>query len=1375
MGRKKITIYPSIVEDINAAEEIKEIPNLGNPKCMKRGCCVHPRDKRYYHPWLNLQELTHGGKAQCGYPATHNCNYNIYYDIKGYRNTCPIAGCNGTFHTPALLKLAGFNFEEKGIKEGATIHSITVEFEHRCSGVDVGNGKQHYNWGPNFTSTSVSTPRIYCIKGAKGKEVPLTDELIGNNPPISTKYKGTGGTLTSDKLTSDNILSDDFAIYIRYGPNLNTNPGIIFLQGLKITVEFTNINPVIMPFKKSTDVYANDSKHCSSTLMQFVSAGYINFNGIIEEGDDSESLVSNIKLDKNSLPSGVSVVDEYIVDDKYKVFKFKDNSDVAGEKNIRYYLDIYPETDVLIPYDAKILQKPNIKIQNQYLKDDNLELYEEGEEYISAYDGCCDFINVYFDKVIDEPDLQLDVLKDFDGTGNILINDGNYTNMKKWYSAVAHQSCGTHTAWFQRSYWDKNGQRILEDINKAKIINYSVNGQNIQFKIYDPDNQDLKYIQDKNPATQYQEIKIQRIDSQPLTDAKVTIYDETNPDKTIIVGEDGTDTSFKKNEIKTIKINKYYAGQYHVRVENRSQEGCSINPSEELITITANHRQYHDKISIRGEDSTSFNYDYLVAWEGDNVHSPINIDSTHIGRSFDDIRLCSNDAQTGLSELGIATLKVSNTTTDDLTNIRIELNTLKEEDGNKLQTTDEWVVRGGMFYNFYNNFNDVNREITNIVSVENLTPDNDLVGEENVYILIKRLPAKEQIEIKIPFEGTSEKEILLQYLIFEEPQTLYYPNCQTQIPVNYIRLNIYDSLLTMLDITGDNDLLMMDKSTCPQRCYRHTDGEKNPDKPYDNPYAPLTYKITNIDSSSFEENELAPFVIKNSIEVDPYRILDKKGNIIYEKNASGEETYSSDRIKINRKDNIEIKSLSNQIVSAYVNYPQLEEQIIKGRTDKNGEVTFYIDIPETLGDTYYSIEELFNNFLHIEYEGDLIYNSSIIQGNVTPIDTVLRYSRFFYKNKEYAYANRNITIKAGDTFRLVGYFGYKEDISDYDDNILEVVQHILNRPLYLYRRIDGEWKKIQTLITSKYDGTYNFEFSIKNTSKEDKSLAEIMLDIGLVFKGDTLYNGSVINYTGDSIIDNKKTTKLQYFDDWRSYKTGTTAAIKVKLESYETVMTNEITFDASIIDPGDSDSITVYYKMCNLKDYNCYTSKDNYDKIYRCELYKGIFSTSLETNSYKLITNKTELPIYCGIISDFDIKAKLESKVIESSKVNVIYITVENKIKYNKDVNLEIDLGQIISDNYLGDYTYLSINNDDGDYAINTEIGDNDNENVIISWKIGDMEPYTTSKATIKIKADDIGLSDIRIFGYDYLHTKGTDDDLSNIGKDLCGSECDKE
>lgn len=1366
MQRQKITIYPSKIEDINANKEILEIPNLGNPKCMKRGCCVHPRDKRYYHSWMNLKELKTGGLAQCGYPATHNCNYNVYYDIKGYRNTCPIGGCNGTFHTPALLKLSNFDFKEKGIQKGATIHSITVNFEHRCNGVDVGNGRQHYNWGPDFSSINISTPRIYC---AKGKDV-LTHEFIGNNPPVSKKFKGTGAILIGDKLTSDNLLSDDFGIYIRYGPNLSTNPGILFLKGLQIIIEFTNIKPALMGTDDKQSVYVNNSKHCSSVLKQTVFGGFINFDGTISPNTPQNGLGKYIKVDEKTLPNGVTKIGETLVNESYKEFSFKDNSEIVGEKRINYYLENYPEVTTSVPFDGKIFRKPKIKIEKQYLKDDkNLELYKEKEEYITAYDGCCDYLYIYFDSVKNTPDLKLNVIGDSIDNNNILIdnNKTDFTNMKKWYNAVAQQDCGTHTAWIQRCYIGKNDEEIQEDISQAITVNYEVIGQQIKFKIFDENNPDLKYSQNKNPDEQYQEISIQRIDNQPLTNAIVTIFDETNPQKTIVVNESGETISFKKQEIKKIKINKYYSGKYHIRVEVQNQQGCKLTPTEELVTITPNHIQYHDKITIRGEDSTSFDYEYLVAWEGDNIHTPINIKSTEIGRTFDDIHLCSEDAQTGLSEMGIAILKVSNTTTDELKNIRIELNTLKEEDNETIQTTDEWVTRSGVFYNFYNNFNSVNNDIIDIVDVENLTPDNDLTGEENVYLHIKKIPPKQQLHIKIPFVSTTEKQVFLQYLIFEEPQTIYHLDCQTPRLNDYITLSVYDSILTSLDITGDNDLLFMDKDSCPQKCYKHKDGEKNPNKPFDNPYAPLTYTIMNIDSSNFDDGELAPFVIKNSIEMNAYRILDKNKKVIYEKDDSGNEIFSSDRIKVERGRSIQKKSLENQLITAYINYPQLDEEIIKGRTDKNGEITFYINLPDTLGENYYTIEELFDNFIHIEYAGNLIYNSAVIQGNITPIDTILKYTDFVYQEQKYDYAqNNNITIKSGDTFKIVGIFGYEDK---------DTIKYIYNRPLYLYRKIDGTWRKIQTLTTTAYtDESYNFEITIKNTSKSDKKISDIMKNISLASKQDTLYNPSVINYSGEEVTDDKKQTVLKYIDTWESYKAGTVAIIKVKLEGYEETITNEILFNALITKPGDTDSITVYYKMCNLKNYNCNIKKDNFDFINNCLENKGIFSTILQTNSYTLIPNQITLPVYCGIESNFDIIAKIQSKVIEQNYINVLYVNVNNKIKYNKDVTIDINLGQVLNNNmsYLGDYTFLSIENDDGDYVINQELQENGNENIIVTWKIGDMEPYTSSKAIIKIKADDIGLSDIKIIGYDYLHTKDSTEEIIEVGKSPCPKDC---
>ena len=61
---------------------------------------------------------------------------------------------------------------------------------------------------------------------------------------------------------------------------------------------------------------------------------------------------------------------------------------------------------------------------------------------------------------------------------------------------------------------------------------------------------------------------------------------------------------------------------------------------------------------------------------------------------------------------------------------------------------------------------------------------------------------------------------------------------------------------------------------------------------------------------------------------------------------------------------------------------------------------------------------------------------------------------------------------------------------------------------------------------------------------------------------------------------------------------------------------------------------------------------------------------------------------------------------------------------------------------------------------------------VSISGKFSTSLSYTSSKAIIKIKADDIGLSDIKILGYDYLHTKDSTEEIIEVGKSPCPKDC---
>lgn len=48
-----------------------------------------------------FERIKTGGLAQCGYPATHNCNYNVYYDIKDIGIHALLVGVTEHF-TPQL-------------------------------------------------------------------------------------------------------------------------------------------------------------------------------------------------------------------------------------------------------------------------------------------------------------------------------------------------------------------------------------------------------------------------------------------------------------------------------------------------------------------------------------------------------------------------------------------------------------------------------------------------------------------------------------------------------------------------------------------------------------------------------------------------------------------------------------------------------------------------------------------------------------------------------------------------------------------------------------------------------------------------------------------------------------------------------------------------------------------------------------------------------------------------------------------------------------------------------------------------------------------------------------------------------------------------
>ena len=153
---KIISLYPTKITQPNSNERnpitkwnFKEVRRGG--KTYPYGS-ANPSDPRYFHAWTNTSNLLSGGIAQCGRPSTYHCSHKTYYSIKGYRNTCPIAGCNGTYNAPATLRLhvnqkALIN---KGMTANSKIEKVVLTFQHACTGVDVANGKETTVWGPNF-------------------------------------------------------------------------------------------------------------------------------------------------------------------------------------------------------------------------------------------------------------------------------------------------------------------------------------------------------------------------------------------------------------------------------------------------------------------------------------------------------------------------------------------------------------------------------------------------------------------------------------------------------------------------------------------------------------------------------------------------------------------------------------------------------------------------------------------------------------------------------------------------------------------------------------------------------------------------------------------------------------------------------------------------------------------------------------------------------------------------------------------------------------------------------------------------------------------------------------------------------------------------
>lgn len=1271
----KVTLYPSKIAQPNVDDKIdikkwcfKEVRRGGG---VYNYGCANPSDPRYYHAWSNVDELKEGKTAQCGRPSTHFCSHTVSHGIAGYRNTCPIAGCNGTYNTPATLQLylSSTALANKGIKTGAKINKITISFQHRCTGVDVANGKENTNWGPNFYGYN-QYPKNKVLKlfftdknQNRISKIVSTDSHGKDfeNPPLSTKY----GTVTAtfDDITLEEIQNG--ALNIVYGRNLSTNPGNIYIKAAKIEIDYTDATPTIEGKANSNEILTSNESACQTEIIHTISAGY-KHNGKWIGNDAPKTFTKNdIEI---SAPNNVSVIYNG-QNGRNIIYKIIDKTNNSQYKKITYKLK-HTSKSVTLGFSAKINVKPEIIIDSSFKQ--YLRLEDISTSSLIFKNGCTNDIKIYVDEIDNNH-----LIQHISGSQHICYDCQNNivkdATIKDIIKKISELPCGKHNLYFVR-----NNESTKTMITKS----ITIIPRKYEFKMYvDTENeQEFNFVQDKNDSEVI--INIQRIDDEnPSITPKFKVSENTLLRHRVPHSSTTSEFYLPKDDIKEIPISTYLPGVFTISIEevnDNNKTKCTLIKDTRTINIAPNHQQYHDVLFVRGEDSTSFDYEYLVAWEGDDIKQPIDVEDIELICSYDDLKLCVDEfSTTGLSQTGIAKIRVYNASQQELDfkNIKIELNVLtKDSDDNLIVTTDEFFDRDGMFLNLENNFKMYNKEILDNVSLENLSNDNDLEDEENVYIHIKELEYGDSLIINIPFECRTAKDIFCQLLIFGEPMELHsFLNCESN-PFDYMQINTYDSVQTNMEILGETDLLYPNieydlitgesQNQCPNECFNTKINQDAPWKIDDQTFnGGITYRIKNIDSSGCDS---AKTVIQNDMNLIPFAIVYYQKDINQIKQPTFliiDEEYEpnifSDKVYWEVTETTETLNMVNSLIRMYVKFPETEEEVYIQRTDKNGNTTFSITIPEHTNKKY-TIEDLLLNVICFEYDGNT-------------------------ENKRAVLGTLNNTIMQKQ---------------------VQEEQNKLNRI--------NELNDLKELLPPNSSQALRIEDTIN-----------------------TLLN------------DNRNHTVLTYRDTYRRYKPGQTVNLNINLKTNIIHSSNHIIFDADILSSGDEDEITVFYKICNLKDN------------------QGIINTTFKTDTYMLIQNQISKDIYCGIETNLYAKTKIEKRIVEQNTLNIIHINVFNEIRDNHDIICKIDLGPYPDLDLNGIYEFININMDDGDYNINT-----DNDNIIIEWNIGEMKANTQTKSLIVLKGKEVGLSEILVDTFDYLHNENQNNEYQ-FGEDLC--DCRKE
>lgn len=931
----KVTMYPTKVSQPNRNKAsglqgkcFKAVRRSGSSYEVN---CRDQKDPKYHHEWSDAEEILKGKTIQCGRPSTKMCSHATYYGIAGYRNTCPIAGVTGTYTQPATLRVF-FNLSKKGISSSAKINKVEISFEHRCTGVDVSNGKESTSWGPNFDGA-----KIYPSRKPLTVKIGSEKKSSGKNPPLSNKFSGTGN-FTFTNVTYKNLV--EHGVDIIYGNNLETNPGNIYLRNLKATIYYDDGSEYITGSQSSDSLYVSDAQSCKTSINFTIEAGYKQGSTKVPVNKAPKNLRDFIICSNSS-----ASIKNHPTDSRKKIYTVYENT--PGQKTITFSVK---GTNKKISFDYTAIKrnKPNIKVPTQIER--NVD--DDSVVDIIAENGCANKITVYKEGVNTDPFYTFTNLE-ISNQSNIIPLE----QAKDFYQQIANLPCKKYKFIFKRD----------NEPNEEAIIKYiDIVPTKHSFKFVDKNNEEIDKISFDQNKKENKTVKLVFEKTKNLLNTpnfKITnpthgkIVDDKPTKKVIddIIWGDtnkGADVSLnKEGDSINIPVGTYYPGDYSISVE---EEACPGNPSDIKVNIVPNHRQYFDEIFVRGEDSTAFDYDYLVALEGDTIAEPIRVNTIELASSFNDISICSEKEKiSGLTEINSIDLTISNNSENHIQNLMLELNPIILDDDEETMhaSSQEWLNDEGIFYNFIENFDNFNKNYSDIVSVKNLTLDDDNVDEENVYIHINQLRPGEEIPLKIPFSCFKEKYVLLQILLFGEPVLLYEKGfCNSEEKrFDKIKLRVYDSIATNMDIIGETDLFsteIIDK--CPQECFT----------------TKMEYLIRNTDMNNAE-----PFLktkIYNDPRLVPYKFEYKGNEFTIEENVSS-------RISFYFGPSFKEHIISGAKIDAYIKFENHVETHLTQYTDYNGETIFYINIPQTVSKSY-SIEDLLE-IMSIEYEGGILYNS----------------------------------------------------------------------------------------------------------------------------------------------------------------------------------------------------------------------------------------------------------------------------------------------------------------------------------------------------------------------------------------------------------------